>query len=898
MLRDYEDELDESIESLVDLQDASNTDSLKRIQTAKADMVDLFRTIDDVRERALKTEQIIVNMTADIKQLDNTKRNLTLSMTALKQLQMLTTAYDQLKVLNKTRQYRECSQLLQAVIQLMVHFKSYRSIDQIAILNRNVSDIQRELLEQVCEDFELVFSREELPQKQGILAEGCLVLDALGDAAKSRLITWYCNTQLREYRTVFRATEEAGSLDNISRRYAWFKRMLWIYDEAHAPIFPPSWQVAAILANVFCEGTREDFKGILSRSFRNRQSLDINLLLSCLQETLDFEHYLERKFASSSSRVSTDTFISTSNEPSVFNPSISEAFGPYLNIWVQAQDKLLSTLIPKYKKENIKPPDEEFTPQMVIHSSIDLFTVYRHSLAKCAKLSSGASLSELSKVFAKYLDQYAQQVLLPYIGERPNSQIIPKKQPTENLIMVLNTADYCFTTSNQLEEKIKSRVDDSLKDSIDFQSQADAFMGIMSSCIRGLVRNFEVIMEPAWKEMRNMAWNKLDSAGDTSSYVGILLEVVKEESQKLLPLLHKPQHSRGFADHLVESISTSFVQNISQCKPVSETGAEQVLYYSVSDSIVTNIRQMLLDSYTLKEGLSSLISPAPTGFTKRLGIVFQKIDTLLKTLQVRPVPSEAFVQAYLLHIGDKSDANFRKVLDIKGIRNKSDQNRLLEMFQFHRDSSLHSSNLEQSNPLITHLQSSVASSSASSNIAAVAPSSAAPGISFPYLSSGDFINSASADDPNNTNNGGRINDQPRRSLSPGALPGRFDPPSIGSVLLSAARDGVGIVPSPSAVVSGFGGLSGIGGVGSGSTGSRAATPILTETIPATSGANTGVGTGLGIGLRSNTTSPEPGANSTVENVNKNINRFGKFFRRDLGGLGSRFTRGNDDGPGK
>lgn len=150
-------------------------------------------------------------MTADIKRLDGTKRNLTLSMTALKRLQMLTTAYEQLRGLVKSRQYRECSQLLGAVIQLMAHFKSYRSIDQIATLGRKVADLQRELLEQVCEDFELAFTRGEVAVKRGMLAEACLVLDALGDNARGRLITWYCNSSLREYRQIFRGSEEVWS---------------------------------------------------------------------------------------------------------------------------------------------------------------------------------------------------------------------------------------------------------------------------------------------------------------------------------------------------------------------------------------------------------------------------------------------------------------------------------------------------------------------------------------------------------------------------------------------------------------------------------------------------------------------------------------------------------------
>lgn len=281
-------------------QSTSDADSVKRVQAAQTDLAELFQKVEGVRQRAIETEEAITEMTADIKRLDNTKKNLTLSMTALKRLQMLTTAYEQLKGLSSSRQYRECAQLLQAVIQLMAHFKSYRSIDQIATLSRNVADLQREMLEQVCEDFEVAFAKTEVGQRRGMLAEACLVMDALGDNARSRVITWYCNMQLREYRQLFRVSEEAGSLDNISRRYSWFKRVLKAYDDEHAAMFPPSWRVNELLANAFCESTREDFRAILQRSIRRTdgQTLDVDLLLSCLQETLDFERSLERRFTS------------------------------------------------------------------------------------------------------------------------------------------------------------------------------------------------------------------------------------------------------------------------------------------------------------------------------------------------------------------------------------------------------------------------------------------------------------------------------------------------------------------------------------------------------------------------------------------------------------------------
>jgi hypothetical protein len=602
-LRSYQNDLDEDIDVFVATQSASDADSVRRIQAAKGELADLFKKIESVRERAMQTEQTITDMTADIKRLDSTKRNLTLSMTALKRLQMLTTAYEQLRSLSKSRQYRECAQLLQAVIQLVAHFKSYRSIDQIATLSRNVADVQGELLEQVCEDFEVTFAKGDVAQKKAMLAEACLVIDALGDHARTRLINWYCNTQLREYRQVFRGNDEvrgkqakevhadcvqAGSLDNISRRYSWFNRMMKTYDVEHAAIFPAYWRVNEMLANSYCEGTREDFKGILQRSMRrgDGQTLDVDLLLSCLQETLDFEHSLERRF-SNESRSSMDTIVSKDERPHGFSQAISEAFEPYMSLWVESQDKQLATLIPKYRQQPLRNMEEDFSPQAVIPSSTELFHFYRLTLGQCAKLSTGSRLAELCTTFAKYLDQYGQQVLYYFLSERSGAQ----GPSIEDAVLILNTADYCYATCNQLEEKIRGRIDEEFKEKVDLQSQADAFMGIASATVRVLVRKVEVACEPTWREMRNTPWSKLESVGDQSSYVAELLRHVKETSADILKSLHKQQYSRAFCDNLVDLMATTYIANIVQSKPISEAGAEQ----------------MLLDSYVLKKGFTELL---------------------------------------------------------------------------------------------------------------------------------------------------------------------------------------------------------------------------------------------------------------------------------------------------
>ncbi|KAK5992796.1 Thioredoxin reductase [Cladobotryum mycophilum] len=742
-LKSHQNELSSDIHILETTQAYKPDSSLERMQSAQTELAQLFRKIETVRSRAIETEQNITSMTADIKRLDGTKRNLTLSMTALKRLQMLTTAYEQLRGLAKTRQYRECAGLLQAVLQLMKHFNSYRSIDQIATLSREVSELQRELLEQVCEDFEMAFAKADVAARKGMLVEACLVMDALGDAAKSRLISWYVNTELREYRQVFRGNDEAGNLDNIDRRYAWFKRTMKTHEDEHSMIFPTHWRVNEMLATSFCDGTRDDFKGILERSMRRTDGIkiDVNLLLRCLQETLDFEQSLEKRF-SNGARASIDTLSSTEGKSHLFNGLISVAFEPYLSLWVESQDKQLATMIPKYRVQPLIPPDEEFSPQAVMTSAIDLFHFYKLTLSQCAKLSTSDRLLDLSKTFAKYLDEYAQQVLLRIL------QATGQQGPSvKDVILVLNTADFWHINTNQLEENIKKRIDPDLGPRVDLSSQSDAFLGVASASVLALVHIVERECESVWREMRNTNWSTMDSAGDQSSYVGELVKHVNDKTEEILAVVAKVQYARAFCDNLVDHLTTGFINNIVQCRPISEVGAQQ----------------MLVDKYALTKSFGSLLSyhnPSPTqqapssAFVKRVEQCMNKMDPLLKTLQVRQSPPEGLVQAYLIHIADRSDTNFKKILELKGVR-KPDQAHLIELFGIHRESSSNEK-LAQQSPLLTPLMvtSSLSSGSAMGSINAASALASASGPRFDAGSLGEKLLSAARDIGNATDRGG------------------------------------------------------------------------------------------------------------------------------------------------
>lgn len=161
---------------------------------------------------------------------------------------------------------------------------------------------------------------------------------------------------------------------------------------------------------------------------------------------------------------------------------------------------------------------------------------------------------------------------------------------------------------------------------------------------------------------------------------------------------------------------------------------------------------MLLDSYAFTTELTSLMTlhdptaQPPTNYAKRVSTTMTRISPLLKTLQVRPSPPESLVQAYLIHIADRSDTNFRKVLELKGVR-RADQSSLMELFQAHKSSSRHT-DLPAQNAFLTPLM--------SQGMSAIAMSS--------------------------------ISNATTQNLP--SLPGRFDPSLLGSALMTAARDGV------------------------------------------------------------------------------------------------------------
>lgn len=181
---------------------------------------------------------------------------------------------------------------LAAVVQLLDPLRPLTTVVEVAAVFKAAEADRKVVQEKVNVEMEAFFRNDpNHPPDLRVVAESCLVVDVLGADYKMHIIERYIQLQLAEYRRIFRSTDEAGQLDNVPRRYAWFRRVLKHHDEEHAALFPASWEVTRLLVAGFAEQTRVDLANVLGK-----QVPQVGVLLDALQATLDFEGVLARRF--------------------------------------------------------------------------------------------------------------------------------------------------------------------------------------------------------------------------------------------------------------------------------------------------------------------------------------------------------------------------------------------------------------------------------------------------------------------------------------------------------------------------------------------------------------------------------------------------------------------------
>ncbi|GAA5969374.1 hypothetical protein JCM8115_003118 [Rhodotorula mucilaginosa] len=627
---------------------------------------DLLSQVTAIRDAATESEAVVREITRDIQSLDLAKRNLVASMNALKRFQMLVHAFDQLTRLARSRKYRETASALGAVKELSAFFKAYSSVERVAAVSRGVVEVQNVLRAQVMREFEEAFANEAARTgKDAQLTDACLVVDALGEDAKNALLKWYSLLLLRDYRRIFGAASEAGQLDNITRRFAWFRRVLKSHEEENAAIFPPAWNVGAVLTAGFSEVTKNDLKSVLARS---SATLGVGLLLESIAQTADFEREMSRKYSLPFEEILRLSQISYGVVEA--DQAISSVFEPYLGVFVDAQDKTLSEMMQNFvsSRISISPSDN---PSAVLPSSTELFYFYREALERCAKLSTRQPLLDLCTVYRKWLKTYAENVLTAALVkfDRKSTEGRPNMQELQTACLVLNTAEYCHETATQLEERLQERIHPDFRDRVSLEAEKELFTGATSASLLAIMRELEFTIEPCFASMARNPWREVEYVSSESGYVAELAKALNTVVDAVRDGVEQKKYVRSTCDKIVGLVLAKFTQTIVRCRPITQIGAEQIL----------------LDLQGIKNTLLHLVvapgdtAPIPTSYSRYVARSVQNIDTLLKVIMSPEDPAEEFVRHYLLLVPCQSFSDFQKLLELKGVR-RADQNHLLDVF--------------------------------------------------------------------------------------------------------------------------------------------------------------------------------------------------------------------------
>lgn len=551
--------------------------------------------IHEILQKSIQARAILEDVKSDSNKFASANNKLASSAELLTKINKLALTLKELEtefVSGEFDYYRVISELLVDVQQQASFFEPYQAIPHVVAIRDKLQAIENELRRQIQWSFRELgqllpsLDNSEVPPEPSIsidsLSQVHLVIDALGEDFRKDLVERFAQLQLIPYEKLFAQGTKVSGLDNLDRRYEWFKRLLKAVDDRVSSLFPTSWMVPFYLFLEFSRRTRKhlvDLLKDLEENIMGDKTTHVQTMLKALKSIISFETEMKSIFQMYTSVLGYEVKLE-------YSDSITQAFdsylGPYVAFEREQLEKLMTTIMSNEDKGVVNEDEGPMNPSDPYFSSRKMFEYIKKSLKRCTTYSTGQTYLALSREYRICLHNYSESLKFRCPSpefSKPGQPLIYNVTPAaeETLIRVIITGDYCIDTVPQLEEVMKKQIQPELIDELDFSGQIDSFNDMVGFVLGILCQVITSRLQTAFKNMRGVNWGvDRDVMGDESKYVKEIIAVFNEHIPRLrrtIPTIY----FQSYLMKLVNAFLDTLLATIWKLKRVTQTGAGQLL---------------------------------------------------------------------------------------------------------------------------------------------------------------------------------------------------------------------------------------------------------------------------------------------------------------------------------
>ena len=612
-------ELDEEIDGLM-CERATYNDELKNyMQELNNDVGKIIQLISNIKQNTDTNETTVKLICNDIKNLDNARNNITVTISSLTKLIMLITGIEKLESFVKEKQYKEAANAIAASNDIMEYFKEYRHVTQVNSLYQKKDALCNSLLNTICD--ELKNDINLLPQNSDRLYDACLAVNAIGDRAIGEIKTWFTQYKLAPYEKMYDPKiENAIEFKDTEKRFDWLKRALKEYDKLYDDVFPPSWGFKSQLCQEFCRITKLQLNEILMMNVEGIKNIEVEVLVKVLNSTISFEkslnEYLISEYPDTDDNIKSNFLdmnvieeIRTKYSEAKSNKKngrkdpnpkpryrlfrvigiISESFEPYMNSYVTNEEKKINDII-------INLVQNDRIEGKLYVSSLYLFNNIKQAMSRCLTFSKSKTFFDLSIKFKDIFLFYIEKILnqkfnLNFYSNEINKNKNLKQADFTPICYLINTCDYCITTIGALTSSVQEKIEEKYQNNISYDDIVGKFREIYKKCFDLLSTDLKNSVEVQLQfGIIKKNWVLGTSGGkDTNAFVNGISKILNDEFNFIKNILQE-EFLCHYLNVVPKIISELLINYLYKIKKIDESGAQEI-YTNIGElkNIILNL---------------------------------------------------------------------------------------------------------------------------------------------------------------------------------------------------------------------------------------------------------------------------------------------------------------------